>query len=523
MTDLPLHEAVIGVLRHWSDPRYVPQGLYLLNLGHPNQLFYFLGFLFSWVAGTTMAAKLVVALAIVGIPVTAARLADHLGTPRWTALLVAPLGMGWMFFWGLLANMIGLAVLLTTLPVFDRFCKKPTKKGMASSIGGVVLLYLAHESMMLCACLIIGLFTIAYARDVKGYLVRATPVVVGMGGGLLHLWLGQRLRPPFNASITTSYQPLSHKITIIPGALFAGYEPIIRTLMFALAMVPLLLFAVARYQQRPWPHGEPWREVLTRYRFEVSAFALLITYFAMPFTLSGATLFYHRFLPPAYAIFAVCLAPQPPASPRLLTKLAAGVVPLGSILLAWPTFVDSNKVTRDIDVLIDQVAPGQAYIVVDMGPTIPWRLFHPEPWEGHIVARRGGRCLFDFSQSPVSPAFLNPRYQWNEPYLRMVNRLTEFKPEHDLERFRYVFLHTTVEDWGNWAEEVLEPYARYIDHRGEWFLFESKRLKASPLSEDVAVPNPRPHSFHWFVRQYLRERDGTQFDPTVEGRQPGER
>jgi hypothetical protein len=293
--------------------------------------------------------------------------------------------------------------------------------------------------------------------------------------------------------------------------------------MFALAMVPLVLFAAARYRQRPWPSNEPWQDVLARYRFETCAIGLLIAYFAGPYTLSGATLFYHRFLPPAYAILAVCLAPQDPNEPRLVMRLAASVVPLGSILLAWPTFVDSNKVTRDIDALIDQVEPGQAYIVIDMGPTIPWRLFHPEPWEGHIVARRGGRDLFDFSQSPVSPAFLNPRYQWNEPYLRMVNRLIEFKPEHDLERFRYLFIHTTVEDWGVWAKDVLEPFARYIDHRGEWFLFESKRVKVSPLSEDAAVPNPRPHSFRWLVRQYLRERQGQPLpDLNVEGRQPGE-
>jgi len=53
MTDLPLHESIIGVLRHWGDPKYFPPDLYILNLGHPNQLFYFLALPFSYVVGTT--------------------------------------------------------------------------------------------------------------------------------------------------------------------------------------------------------------------------------------------------------------------------------------------------------------------------------------------------------------------------------------------------------------------------------------------------------------------------------------
>jgi hypothetical protein len=131
MADLPLHEAVVGVLRHYGDASYFPHGLYQLNLGHPNQLWYYAAYLLSVPFSTTTACKLVVAAIIVAIPLCAARLADHLGVTRWTALVVAPLGLGWMFFWGLIANMAGLAALLAVLPTLDKYVAKPDRRGLA--------------------------------------------------------------------------------------------------------------------------------------------------------------------------------------------------------------------------------------------------------------------------------------------------------------------------------------------------------------------------------------------------------
>src|SRR5262249_46995394 len=106
MSDLPLHEAIVGVMRHYGDRSYFPDGLYQLNLGHPNQLWYFAAWALSWVVSTATACKLVVAATLVALPLGAARFADHVGVTRWTALLVAPLGLGWLFFWGLIANLV---------------------------------------------------------------------------------------------------------------------------------------------------------------------------------------------------------------------------------------------------------------------------------------------------------------------------------------------------------------------------------------------------------------------------------
>src|SRR5579863_5750307 len=69
MSDLPLHEASVGLLRHWGDPHFAPPTLYFLNLGHANQLFSILCFALSLVMPIAWASKVVVASAILGLPV----------------------------------------------------------------------------------------------------------------------------------------------------------------------------------------------------------------------------------------------------------------------------------------------------------------------------------------------------------------------------------------------------------------------------------------------------------------------
>ena len=151
MADLPLHEAVAALLRHWGDPTFVPPNVYELNLGHVNQLFYFLIAPLAFVVPIRHAAtKIVVFGTLLFLPVSVARLADYLGVTRWVAVLIAPVGLGWLFFWGLLANLIALDLFFVALPTIDRFChKRPLAgRGRLSSACGLARdsINLAHGS-----------------------------------------------------------------------------------------------------------------------------------------------------------------------------------------------------------------------------------------------------------------------------------------------------------------------------------------------------------------------------------------
>ena len=522
MTDLALHEAVVGVLRHYGDPKYFPDGLYQLNFGHPNQLFYLLAWPLSFVVGTTWALKIIVAATELGLYLAAARFARHVGTPQWTALLVGVLGYGWMFYWGLLANLIGLAVLLATLPTFDNFAARPTVKGGVASFLALVLLYLAHETAMLCGCLALGIFALGYPILTRQFLARLAPPFAAFAMGVFHFWWAQRMRPPFNQAVPTIFDPLATKLKGIPGVLFAGYEPAyVPILMAAITLLAIVLFAIERWRERPRIRGTAFRTLLVRYRFEVIAGILVPLYLALPHTLSGSTYFYHRFFAPAYAILAVVLAPRAAATVWRLPRFAAAIVPLGSLAIAWPSFVDSDKLTRDLDALVEHAEYDSSIMVVDVGAA-PDRLFSASTLEGHVMALRGGRTLFDFTRSPIAAAFQSPKYAWNDPWNRMMAKPILMRPEHDFDHFRYLYFHSKKPLNHEVAAAALEPDARLVASRGEWSLFESTHLKHGVLALDNSLPYPRPHTLRKRMKDVIRKMSGEPIPPeTVQEPPPG--
>jgi hypothetical protein len=513
MTDLALHEAVVGALRHHGDAKFFPADLYLINLGHPNQLFYLVAWPLSYAVGTTWALKLIVAATELGLYLGAARFARHMGTPRWTALLVGVLGYGWMFYWGLLANLIGLAIFLAVIPHLDTFITRPTARGAGVSFAALLLLFLAHETAMLCACFMIVLFSLGYPIASRRFVLRILPPLGAFATGVVHLWWAQRLRPSFNRAIPTLFDPIATKLKAIPGVLFAGYEPpYIRNLMFAIAMLAIALFAIERWRERPRIRGTPRRDLFVRYRFEIFAASLFLLYLVLPMTLSGATLFYHRFFPPAYAILAVVLAPRADAPTAWrLPRFAAAIVPLGSLSIAWPSFVDSNALARDLDVLVDQTEYDSAVLVVDVG--IGTRLFSSSTLEGHAMARRGGRTLFDFTRSPIAPAYLNPAYAWDDVWERTQHKPVLMRPEQDFDHFRYLYFHSENPLYHTVAATALVPDARLVASRGEWSLFESTHLKHGVVAPDSYLPYPRPHTLRKRMKDVLRTLTGEPIPP----------
>jgi hypothetical protein len=487
MADLPLHEAVVGVLRRYGDASYFPDELYRLNLGHPNQLWYYAAYLLSFPFSTAAACKLVVAAIIIAIPLGAARLADHLAVTRWTALVVAPLGLGWMFFWGLVANMAGLAALLAVLPTLDRYVKKPDPRGLAWSLSAMVLLYLAHEAMLVVACAMITFVALLLRWRLRDLAARGLPAAFGLAIAVAQVVYQKRLFTVVQSSVETIYYSLGYKLKTIPGVLFGGFENAIRTLMFVFALIPIALFAIERWRGRS-RETAPWRERLYDWRFGILAVVLFACYLALPFTANSATLVHHRFLPPAFAILAVCVgAPRETPHPRLLPRVCAALVPIGSLLIAWPTFADSMQTFDDLETLIAKMDKGAAVAVAELGPLPRHRLFQPATFEGHVVAERGGRCLFDFTQSPITPAILDRRYVWEDTLVRLRAKSNEFRPKHDFKRFRYLLVHTTEPTWGTATTMVMDKEATFLGQRGEWYLFESKLERIALTDHDVAL------------------------------------
>jgi hypothetical protein len=497
MDDLPLHEASVGLLRHWGDVHFAPRTLYYLNLGHPNQLFSFLVFALSFLVPMGLASKLVVASSLFALPVAAAHLADHVESPRWTALLAAPVGLGWLFFWGLIQNIIGLAMLLALLPAIDRFAASPTGKRAFWMCGAMLVLHFAHQAMQLVALAALVLCSVGVDAGVgqragRGGL-RALPAVfcvsVAFAANRYSWYLSG---PRHRRGPLFFFHDLLDKVVGVPGVLFGGYEPFVGNLMLVLAMAPAALLLTSRLQGQPRPSGSLARRV-NFWRFELLALGLLVAYFVAPANVQSTTLVYHRFLPPAWALFVICAGIGTGARLRLPAKLLCGVAPIASVLISWPAFADSHRVYSDLEPLLDRIAIGSSLMTLNLDrQEDPNRLWSPTDAMGHIVAVRGGRALFDYTLSPISPVTQRANKQWTDPIDRIDENPLGFRPDWDFTRFRYVLFNTKRSALGAAVQMALKDEASLIEQSGDWYLFESRLPRVAFDADDAVPPEPRP-------------------------------
>jgi hypothetical protein len=493
MADLPLHEAIVGLLRHWNDPSFVPPHVYELNLGQPNQLFYFLILPLAYVFSVSTATKLVVALTLFLLPPAAARLAGYLGSTRWTAVLVAPLGLGWMFYWGLLANTIGLVIFLASLPTLDRMCEEPTAPRVWKGCALMVLLHFAHDLMCLMACGTVVLFTLLAWRGWRQNVARLAPALLVVAIAVVSRQLDARNISKAKSDLPAIvYYGLDHKLLGIPAVLYAGNEHWVRNAIFVACLVPLVLFGIERWRTRE--HLSLSRpEWLHHFRFEILAAWLVIGYFAAPANLSTTTLIFHRFLPPAWAILTVAAAARRPlAAPWRLPRLLAAFMPLAPVLIGWPRFVYSDQVYKDLDEAIAHMQRNSSYVALELGPENKYWLFSPVTGGGHVVAALGGRGFFDFSESPASPVMLRRDIIWTHIFNRLDAHSYRLYPAYDFTHFRYGILHTPDESIGHFAALACEPEAHEIFHKGEWTIVESTLPQVPVDSPDEPTPEPHP-------------------------------
>jgi hypothetical protein len=505
MTDLPLHEAAVSILRNFHDAKMFPPGLYRLNLGQPNQLFHMVAWALAYPFGSRWAVKLVVAAAVIAIPVCAARFARHVGASPLAALVVAPMALGWLFGWGLVANMLGVAALLALLPTLDGFEEEPTLRGGFKVHGALLLLYFAHEAMMFVFAGGVLLFAALYPLSWKKTPARFTPFAVGVVITYLQNQWQKPLMSPVVSGMRVAWHSVLHKIKRIPDIILPATDEVVQLSMVALCVMAIGSFLWLRARERraetpetralDGPRLERMQTWARRYRWELFASAWFFAYFVFPLTLNGATLVYQRWFPPAFATFVVVAAPRDLwTRAARITRLIVFVLPIATLLATWPSFADSGRSYRTLEELLPLIEQGSAVAELDLGPGDPTRTFSLGPSGGRVLATRGGRLDFAFTDSPVSPVIIPKAIRWNESLIRIGFDGWAFRPEHDLRSFRYALVRTPDANVAALAQLTLAPEARYVASAGEWVLFESTLPVVPVTSRAVLTPEPRPET-----------------------------
>lgn len=501
MSDLSLHEGVVGVLRHFNDESYFPRGLYVLNLGHPNQLFHVTGWLLSLVVPTDWAVKIVIATAQLLIFVTGARLADHLGRSRWSVILLAPLALGFTYYWGLVANLLGYVTFLLALPTIDKNAVHPTLRATLQTCGLMLLLYFAHESVFAMAAGVVGLFALCYPLRPKQTALRLAPAFFAAAVAFLQfvwgsrLFTGGQLRPP------PRYFSFGTRFTALPNVLFGSHEIAAQLLLIGLALSCIAALLVTRIREPrntvvahvddPPESSTPLhraRTFLRAHRFEAVVVVFFVAYFVAPFSFNGATLIHERFLGPGWAILAVCIAPR--GAPHRLAKIFASVLPLGILLLAWPQFLDADRSNRDLDVLFGKIPRGGTVALCAADRlAVRTRVYSGASAVSRSLAVIGGRTGLALVTSPISPVQINPELRWDEFDRRMtIYTSRAIKPAHDLRMFEWIVGQSRQPETRRIMIEAFAPDADLVAAQGEWMLFHSKYPIVPIMSPEPPLP-----------------------------------
>jgi hypothetical protein len=200
----------------------------------------------------------------------------------------------------------------------------------------------------------------------------------------------------------------------------------------------------------------------------------------------------------------------------------AAFVPLVPLLTSWPKFVESDRAYRDLDAIIDRMEGNTTSVVLELGPTNDNWLSTPVTGSGHIVARLGGRSLFDYTDSPEAPVHIRTDRFWNHLFERIDNQAYRFMPPFDLRRFRYAILHTTDASIAELVTLAMQPEARFVTRIGEWTLMEST-LPLVPIdAPDALVPLPHPLTLRKRVLALTEKMNGDALPPETPSPPAGE-
>jgi hypothetical protein len=489
MGDLAMHEGLVAVMRHLHDPTWVPADLYYVAVPQANQLFPLAAVALSAGLPTDLACKLLVAAIVIACPPLTARLLERRGRSRWLALLVGPVACGWMFRWGLVANLTGFALFLFSLPALERLARRPAGPRIVSATACAVGLFFAHESSAIIFGGVATVFALLRARSWRGFVARGAPAVVTVLLVVAQWGASDRLVGPNMRGIGTEFgaDPLA-RLAILPGSVFGGLSSVQLAALSAVwigAIASSALGARRREKRAALPIA------VWRHRYAVLAAGLGFLYLAFPMAIGGTTLLAHRFLPAACVCLLVACAGR--RTPALAIALAAAS-PIVTLVTEAPAFLVSDARYRALDQVIARIPHDVAVAQLDLTPRARGHIAPVVGATGRVLAERGGRMLFAMTDTPPNPVYIRRGLSWNEPVQRLVQAPYAFMPTHDLTRFSYLLERNESAAARALVARALAPEAELVVEEGEWSLFHSKLDVVDVAAPDVPLPSPAPET-----------------------------
>ncbi len=491
MVDYPQQLAAASILRFFGDPARALRSTFEVVLLRPQGLFEMIAAGLGFVVPIEAAGKIVVALALLAVPLAVAGLCRRTGRPEWYALLALGATYNTAFTWGFVDNLLAYPLVLFGVAVADRGFDRPIDKPKESAtfwlrLAGITLaFYFVHLEFLLVFVGAVGWLALVRRPRFPRLAIQLSALVPGLALGVGALSWAHR----HAAEVMTGYQqrlatepahfaPLAVRAARIPANLFSGPADGLAVLLFAMLVAAIVVLALGGEEVTNAADTADGQSALYRTRFLSLAAWIALLYFVLPNYTSGY-LVSDRLIPLAVMIAIPGLAVPLPGSRRLRLAglLVAGL--LGLQLLRTATgFLRFAADTEGLAELIDSTEPGQslAGLIFEPGGRIGANGWEEPPWLIHTPAyyqvERGGRVHFSFAQFFNSPVAYRPGANVDDPILAEWNEWNPHKfvyPRHGA-HYRYYLVRGGPERLG----QAFGPHlgAMRVKQAGRWFLVE---------------------------------------------------
>lgn len=176
MTDLPQHAAQVAMLREMSHPAFSYRQLFEINWFTPYLVGYLLVYALTGLLGIVVACKVVVSLAIAGIPIaTAVLILETGGDPRW-ALIAVPAMYGFDYQWGFLNFLVAVPLGVLFLALVFRVTASPSRRGWIAIALAINVLFFCHAMIALACGAAAGIVVLLRGPDRRTRLLQLVPL-----------------------------------------------------------------------------------------------------------------------------------------------------------------------------------------------------------------------------------------------------------------------------------------------------------------------------------------------------------
>lgn len=460
MVDLPQHAAQVAIWQAYHDPGLGYEKLYEFNWFTPYLLGYSLTRLIALAFGVSLAIKVVISLAVLGLPLSCLYLLRSSSGEEWWALLTFPLAYGFCFYWGFLNYLIAIPLGVMLLGAAYRYRQAQTwGRGLALALWAV-LLFFAHV-LVLGLCGLAALILLADPEPGSPLRWRETvrrilPLLAA--APLMALWVLRALGSESQVHLGTTWGPLWRRLVEGPGLLLGSPNDALAALVLLAGLAALLICGV---RWGGWRRAAP------------PAAAALVCYLAFPVFGFGVAMLYQRF-----AVFVAASILLALTLPQAISRRRAAITLIVALSVGWLGLVTArhlafDRLARQIDPLIETMQPGKSLrmLVFDLRcPGIPQAFpvfMHHPVW---YQVRKGGFVSFSFAQH--YPELL--RYRKNPSAAVPLGQETSperFVWARDRHLYDYFIVRSRGEGWKRLFRGAGKEL-RMAGHQGEWWLLE---------------------------------------------------